>query len=284
MFPYIFAKFFWDAYDYIGRLVLVNVISGFLMLAVAMVTMGIFYPIYAALGKSLLILAAGAGFFMILALPLPFSGMIHFLSRISEDKEPETRDFMEGVRKHYWPLIKGTAVFVILFEVLAVNIGFYITTDLLTGKLKFFTMIISGLCVWIFLYLAVMMLYAYPLLVHQGYIGIKKMLVRSFLLVMDNALVTIICVILLLGIWGLGIATKGVLIMVLNFALTASLMNSMYVNVMEKYELREVTQQEKKEEGEKPASWKEIKTDEFIEDRHKRYKRSLRDILKPWEY
>ena len=79
------------------------------------------------------------------------------------------------------------------------------------------------------------------------------------------------------------LVTKGVTFFILNLALTASLSNSLYENVMEKYELREA-EKKAKEEDSKATSWKEIKTKEFIEDRHKRYRRTLKDILKPWEY
>ncbi len=144
-------------------------------------------------------------------------------------------------------------------------------------------MVIVGLCFWIFLYLAAMMLYAYPLYVHQR-VGMKKNFIRSFILVMDNLGVSVLALLLLLGFWGLGFMTRGVLIFLLNLAMTAALCNSLYVNVMEKYEAKEAAKNQDESLESRPASWKDIKHEEFIHDRHKRYQRTLKDILKPWEY
>ena len=283
MFQRIAAKFFWDFYDYLGRLILANILMSLAIMGLATGLVILLYPVYVSLGRPPIILAIGAGLFVILALPLPAAGISSFLSRITEDKEPEVRDILQGLRLHYWPLVKLTAVFVLLFEALLVNILFYLSARRVPSSLKLVSMIISGLCVWIFLYLGAMMLYAYPLAVHQK-VGMKKIIIRSFVLVLDNLGVTLLALILVLGILGLGLVTKGAAFLILNLALIGSLANSLYVNVMEKYEIRETQNEKQEASSPMPASWKEIKDQEFIEDRHQRYRRKLRDILKPWEY
>jgi len=283
MFARIFAKFFWDAYDYVGRLILGNVVFFFLILGMTGAFTALFYPIYLYFGRSPVIFGLGTGAAILFALPFPAAGMIYFLSRISEEKEPELRDFIRGLRIHYTRLVKLTLAFVLFFEILAANILFYINPDIIPPQWKLVCAVISGLCVWIFLYLSAMMLFAYPLAVHQR-VGIRKVLYRSFLLVIDNPGIVALTLMLLFIIWGVGVLTRGVTIFILNLALSASLCNSLYVNVMEKYERMALEKESREEEDTKPSSWKEIKTRDFIEDRHDRYKRTLKDILKPWEY
>lgn len=283
MFGRIFLKFFWDVYDYLGRLIAANILLCLIITGLFSAIWAGGYPLYMALGKPLLLLALGIGLFLIIALPFPAAAMIHFFSLVSDEHEPEWRDFKEGLKIHYWNLVKITALFVIAFELLLLNILFYIRPHDLSPMLKIAGTVIAGLCFWIFLYLVAMMLYAFPLYVHQR-VGIKKVFVRSFILVMDNLGVSLLAIVLLLGFWGLGFVTRGVLVFLLNLALTAALSNSLYVNVMEKYEEKEAAKKEDEALESRPASWKDIKHEEFIHDRHKRYQRTLKDILKPWEY
>ncbi len=282
MFARVFAKFLWDAYDYVGRLILANIIFCFIIAGLMGAIFTTLYPLYSLMQQSYVILALGIGIFSIIALPFPAAGFLYFISLINQDSEPEFRDFVKGLRLHYFSLMKLTALFVFLFELIALNIAFYINPRVIPPQLRMIATVIAGLCVWLSLYLIAMALYAYPLSVHQG-VGAKKAFIRSFLLVMDNIGVTILTLILLTGICGLGIVTKGIMIFVLNLALSASLANSLYENVMEKYELQEAKKR-LAADAPRPTSWKQIKTEDFIEDRHKRYKRTLKDILKPWEY
>ncbi|MBN1899901.1 hypothetical protein JW926_01080 [Candidatus Sumerlaeota bacterium] len=283
MFGRIFAKFFWDAYDYLGRLVLANILFFLIVMVIAIILGTVFYPLYYALGRPILLFGFGAALIAVFTLPFPASGFLYFLSLISEDKEPEFRDFFKGVKYRYWALFRLCLVFAAAFFILSVNVFFYLNPDIIPPSLKTVTLVISGVCVWIFFYLSAMTLYAFPLAVYQR-IGIKKILFRSFLLVTDNVGVTILAVLFLTIILALGILTRGMTFFVLNIALTASLSNSLYNNVMKKYEARDAEKQKEQESERKPGSWKEIKNKEFIEDRHDRYRRTLKDILKPWEY
>jgi len=283
MFGRIFAKSFWDAYDYLGRLILANILFSLILLGLTAALTAFLYPLYAGLNKPPLILALGTGLLAILAIPFPAAGFLYFLSLITEEKEPEFRDFIKGLKILYWPLVKMTAVFVFLLGILSLNIFFYLGVREIPPFLKIISAVISGLCVWIVLYLFSMMLYAFPLAVHQK-VGVRKILIRSFILVLDNIGVTILTLIVFLGIMGMGFVTKGAAFFILNLALVASLSNSLYVNVMEKYELREAEKKTQEDSSTPPASWKDLRPKEFIEDRHKRYRRTLKDILKPWEY
>jgi len=283
MFGRIFAKFFWDAYDYLGRLILANILFSLIILGLTSALTALLYPLYAGLNKPNILLILGSGLLTILALPFPAAGFCHFLSLITEEKEPEFHDFIKGVKIHYLPLVKLTALFVLLFEILGLNIFFYLGVRVIPPLLKIVSAVISGVCVWIFLYLFAMMLYAYPLAVHQK-VGIKKILTRSFILVLDNIGVTVLTLTVFVGLVGMGLVTKGAAFFILNLAFGASLSNSAYVNVMEKYELRDAEKKAQEDSSAPPASWKDLRPREFIEDRHKRYRRTLKDILKPWEY
>jgi len=279
----LFAKFFWDVYDFLGRLILANVILFFLMTGLAAVASLVMYPLWDGVSRKMFVLAA-AGLFLIFAVPMPAAGLLSFLADISDDSEPAFRDIFAGLRRHYARLASLTAVFVLAFEVLAANFLFYMTSGAVPPALKIPAAVAAGLCLWAGIFLCAMMLYAYPLAVHQG-VGLKKILKRSALLVLDNLGATVYAIVMAAGILGLGLLTRGVTIFLFNLVLWASLSNSLYVNVMEKYELREAQKAATGErEGPRPASWKQLKHEEFIEDRHKRYKRTLREILKPWEY
>ncbi|MBN1902827.1 hypothetical protein JW926_16005 [Candidatus Sumerlaeota bacterium] len=283
MFGRIFAKFFWDAYDYLGRLVLANILFFLIIMGITIILGTLFYPLYYALGRPVLPFIFGMALIAVFTLPFPASGFLYFLSLISKDKEPEFRDFFRGIKHSYWALFRLCLVFAAIFLLLGVNIFFYLNPDIIPPSLKTITLVISGICVWIFLYLIAMMMYAFPLTVYQK-AGIRKTLFRSFLLVTDNIGVTILAILLLGVIVALGLVTRGMTFFVLNIALIASLANSLYDNVMKKYEAREAEKQKELESKHKPGSWKEIKHKEFIEDRHDRYHRTLKDILKPWEY
>jgi len=282
MFRRIIAKFFWDSYDYLGRLLVANIIFFLIILGLSAVFYTLFYPVYKALGSSGWLICLGVGTIAVVSLPFPASGFLYFFTRISLNKEPEFRDFLTGLRIHYKSLVKITFAFVVLLELLLINILFYIHSPFTSPILKMVSLVFCGICVWIMLYLCAMMLYAYPLVIHQG-VGIKKVFFRSFVLVLDNMGITAYCIMLGLGIITLGLITKGMAFFVINMALLASLSNSLYENIMEKYEILEAGKQNSKETN-KPSSWKQLKTRDFIEDRHKRYKRTLKDILKPWEY
>lgn len=283
MLPRVFAKFFWDVYDFLGRLILANILCCMIMAGLLGVIITAFYPFFTTEDWKTVATVITASLFVITALPFPAAAFIHFLSRVSDEAEPEFRDFFRGLKRHYWPLMKLTFAFTMCFLILFSNIFFYAGRENLPQGFQILFFAVAGVCFWIGVCLLAMMLYAYPIAVHQG-VGIKKSFVRSFLLVLDNPGVTIYSLILLIGIAGLSLVTKGVLLFVLSLALITSLSNSLYVNVMEKYERIEEEKRLEEESKDKPASWKEIKHKEFLEDRHDRYKRSLKDILKPWEY
>lgn len=247
------AKFWWDTYDFLGQLVLANILS---------------------------FLASC----LIIPIPGIWAAFLYFTAQISDDREPVFADFWVGFKRYFLRSTLLTLIAVLVIGTLIVNILFYMNSAVVPSSLRIPAAIAAGFCFWLMIFALMVLLYAYPIMVTQN-AGIGFTLKRAALIVLDNPLYSFAILIMLAGILVLALVTF-VGPAVFLYALSATMANSALDNVMKKYADRQAAQKalEQPQEQRRPTSWKQIKDEEERQKKHDRYKRSIREIFKPWEY
>jgi len=287
------AKFFWDSYDFLGRLVLMNLILfllGGIIFFVLYVLGSPFYQSFEShpvrqsfIGISFWILSSFifGGF--------SFSGIIYFASKITKESEPVFKDFFKGIKLFGLKSALLGFILAVIIIVLILNVIFYSSGKFLPPSMKFIGMCLAGICFWGILFVFSLLMFSFPVLVTQN-VSLKKNFLRSLLLTLDNPFLVLYAIGIFVILFFISWITKGVGLFIFFISFTGVLMNSLLDNALLKYKIREEREaknatvpQEKKETF---TSWKQIKqTQEEKEEKEiDRYKRSLRDILKPWEY
>ncbi len=248
-----FAKFWWDTYDFLGLFLLANILSFFASL---------------------------------LVIPIPgiWAAFLYFASQITDEREPEFIDFWIGFKRYFLRSALLTLICLLVIGVLIVNILFYMNSAVVPSSLRIPAAIAAGLCFWAIILVLMILVYAYPIMVTQN-VGLRQTLKSAALIVLDNPLYSFMVLIMLAGILVLAVLTC-VGPVVFLYALSATLVNSAFDNVMKKYADRQAAQkaQERPQEQRRLTSWIQIKDEEERKKKHDRYKRSIREIFKPWEY
>ena len=259
-------KFFWGSYDNLGKLVLLNLIISILFAPLILIFFG-FPPLIGYL-------------LSLITVPIPIAGLFYFVSKVTEETDPILKDFFIGLKKF---ALKGVLLY--LFHTLILIILFYNAKFYLGGKLfsqsGFISMILAGICIWAGFYSIMLAIYTVPILVNQN-ISFKKLFIRANIMFLSKPFFAIAVLLNLLFLSLIVYFTKFVGFFIFFISFSAVMMNSAYQTVMEYYEELEAAEKAKKEGVEKPKSWKEIKEQEVA--KKKKRHRSLREILKPWEY
>lgn len=274
MFRRILLGFFWDTYDHLGHILLVNV----------------FWFIFNLLGLTVLyfLLKYTTGFnllWILLLIPLGIfavttAGLFAYTRQLMEVKDNSIKQFFIGMKQYYRKALAIVLIHVFIFILVIVNMNFYIQ---LRGNMRMVGVVLAGIAFWCGVLVALESLYAFAILVQHN-LGIKKTLKRSFLIVLDNLWITIGIFIFLLSFLVLSLFS-GVGLVLFMMAGIAMLGNNAIYEIMTKYE--------KKPEvvpvlapGEKPTSWKQIldqeKADQEPKWRHDN--RGWKDIFRPWDY
>lgn len=249
-------RFFWDVYDYIGRLFLLNVFAFILSLPVV-------------------------------TIPGTVAGLLYVMHIISSDREPEFRHFFYAFRHFYWRTLVVCLLYIIGGFVLLVNVRFYINPPEALANLRFISAMIAGIFFWIFIFLTGSMFFVLPALVKND-LPVKKALKRGLIFMLANPGLTFFGMVFVLVILFVSLlSVVGPLFFMLVFL--AALANSLYDTAQEKVEqMIEKKEEVSVTEERKPSSWHEIKAMEKKQQekqqKKSRYNRTLRDILKPWEY
>ena len=267
MFAKIVTGFFWDTYDNLGKILLVNLlwftinIPGFLVI---FGLLGTHTPI-SILWVILII--------PIILMSVTTMGMYHFTYLLVEQKDIKLIELFHGMKKYGARGVLYAFSYLVFLLVLLVNIRFYLN---ITGGIRMGGAILAGLAFWIILFLLLVLQYLFPLLVRQN-IPFKKLVLRSFLLVLDNLWITLLVSSSSLGLIILTTLT-GVGPMLFTTALVTLFGNNALYEILAKYD--------KKPEpllkpGEKPTSWHQILPKEQSKWRHEN--RGWKDILRPWD-
>jgi uncharacterized membrane protein YesL len=258
----IYKKSFWNTYDNIGRLILLNLLW-FVIFPLPTFLAFRYLPLspYPRVAVTIVIGLVTHSF--------AASGVFALAARLVDYREITLRRFIPEARK-YFPRMLGLglifgAAFFILFE----STRFYLHLKAGGGMLGFF---LAGIQVWIAAFLLLMQVYLFPLLVTRSW-GIRRTLKWSALLVVLKPGLTALMFIQALAIFALiGITGAGVVLLLMS--LTAILLNTTLRET-----LREID--ETVEPRRKPTSWKEI----FEEEERKKEEdtRTLKDLLRPWD-
>ncbi len=265
MFAKIITGFFWDSYDNLGKLLVANLVWFLCNLPGFMLGYGIFHiPLNL--------------FWIFLLLPFAlFSvttmGLYHFTSLLVEQKQIGVKELFLGMKKYG---VRGTlysCVLVLGFFVLLVNIDFYLNLSL---GFHWIGAILGGFAFWVSLFILLVCQYFFPILVKQD-LPIKKLLLRSSLLVLDNFGISLLIALNSLGLLILTIIT-GVGPILFTMSLFTLFANNALYEVLAKYDKQP---QPTLKPGEKPTSWHQILPKEKPKWRHEN--RGWKDILRPWD-
>lgn len=286
------AKFFWDSYDFLGRLILINMILFLFggLLFFFFYSLGM--PIYQALEGHRLRQSFLAISFIILSCYVlggfSFSGIIYFASKIKNESEPVFKDIFIGFKKFGVRSALLGLILALIHITLIVNILFYASGRFFPPQYKFMGIVLAGICFWGIMFVFAITMFSIPFLITQES-TILRTLKMSAALVLDNFILTLYTAGIFVILLFLSIAPKGVGIPFFVISFSGILFYSLFDNVVLKYKIKESLNNQnnstEKKENQKFVSWKDRKVkEEKITEEHDRYKRTLRDILKPWEY
>ncbi len=253
----LFTRFFWDVYDFIGRLVLLNLIA-----------VGLCIPI--------------------ITIPGVIAGLLNYMHIISSDREPAFRDFFQAFRRFYGRTLVLCLIYFGAAIVLVVNVRFYLGSGVIPENLGFIAALLGGIFFWIFVILWCSSFFIFPTLIKND-LPVKQALKKGFILFLANPGIMFAAMVLMIIVLASSMLTVvGPFIFMLVFI--AAVANATYDTAMERLEHVVEQQREEKDETqeEKPTTWKQIKAQEKKQEEKKRkrsrYNRTLRDVLRPWDF
>jgi uncharacterized membrane protein YesL len=259
----IYKKSFWNTYDNIGRLILLNLIW-FLIFPLPTVLAFRYLPLSPYVRIAVTI---GIG---LLTHSFATSGVFALTARLVDYREINLRTFLPSAGRYFWRMLALGLIFGAAFFILFQSTRFYLHLKVAGGILGFF---LAGVQLWIAAFLLLMQVYLFPLLVARSW-GVGRTLKWSAVLVVLKPGLTILMFLQALAIFMIvGITGAGVVVLLMSLV-------SIFLNTTLREILREI--EETTEPKKKPTSWKEI----FEErDRKKEEEtRTLKDLLRPWDH
>lgn len=288
MFRQALHQWFWDCYDYLGRLLVANVVLFFLLTFSAWYTVRVVIlitnpmgAIVQALSLFLLLVIAGPVWFTVWFAPLGYFGGL-----ASNEKDPGFRDFLRGLKSAWGRTWKWFQVFCLLAGIFLINIWFYLTGIDFGEGFQYVGYILSGVFFWLLFLLGASSMAGTPLVI-RGEWGVLKALRAGFLFALKFPALILGSFIFLVSLWIIGSYLKLAGVLIFGFSGTAMLMNSVYDMLLEWQRMEERAVQMEKEGQKRPRNWKEMREleEELDQERmdKERYDRTLRDLLRPWE-
>ncbi len=211
---------------------------------------GAFIDIYDNLGWVLFVSAIWFGFaipFMFAILPgqLPIflrillgtsviflgpatAGAYYLANRLIKRESIEWRYYFFAFKKYFLIVVALIVIFILAIVIIVVDFMFYSQIQNIAIR------ILSILWLYILIFLGVMQTYMFPLLIEQD-TGIKKVIVRSFLLSIDNIGVSLVIFLLVVALSAVCIIT-GVGALLLLMGMKSFFDTKTFLSVMEKYE------------------------------------------------
>ena len=271
LFRYFLVKTFWRSYDALGRLVALNVIVFLSLLPFLWLAQRYsFWFLFAAV-PPLLVLGAG---------------LFHFCREALDDRDATVETFWSGIRLHGWSSLTLGLVILFFACVLVSNLVFYLNSPMFSGGLRFLGITLAGFCFWLLVFLAMVSFYAFPLMVAQS-VGPLAALKRAALIALGNPGFTLAALIFYVSVVVIGcVSLVGPVILLIS--LYAMMSTCGLAAAIRAYEQEARKAEQPVEGGAKessPTSWREIREDEAQarDDEDPDMKRSLRELLKPWE-
>ena len=165
-------KWFWYTYDYLGTLIVVNVL--WILCALPVIT-----------------------------LPVSMAGLFHVTTRIAAMQETGIGDFFTGVRLYAWRSVRLCFVYAVSLTLLAVNILFYLR---MIEQWSWSAAVLAGGLSWLTIFVLVTGLMTFPLLI-ESTDPVRLVIKKGVLLVIDNTGAAAILFVTLLIVLLVGAAT-----------------------------------------------------------------------------
>jgi len=306
MFQRLLLQWFWDTYDALWRLVILNVLLGIVLSALfffGLLPAGRLALILAesnpALGALAGLLAWTLGGALFLTLWLP--GLLRIASIVSQDREARLADYFHGLKEAKWRFFRMALVVCFGLGVILLNMFFYARwTSSGQGAVRALGAGLAGICLWAALLGIGVAAHAFPLSLNKN-LPFRTSLRLAVLIVLRHPVFTLAAILFLGLLWFVScVVLKTAPIWVIGLSATATWLNSMHDVVIRREEEAQAKAAEAEEAAgaaadrredapfapQKPSSWRQIQALQSKEDEKKndRYARSLRDLLKPWEY
>lgn len=291
----VLLQWFWDTYDGLGRLVVLNLLVttllgalwflGLLPAARWLAILAGENPALAGLvGLAAWTLAGG------LSLTLWFPGIMHFAEKVSTDQEVSLRDYFTGLRRFGLGFFKVALLLCLALGVIGINLIFYARVSWFQGAWRWVGAGLAGLCFWMALFVLAIALHSFSLAVRTEQRP-RKVFLNALVLTLRYPLFSAAALLVLAFLWVISTLTlKTAPLWVIGLSATATFISSVHDVALARESRREIEKQ-KAAEGTQPAaatrptSWRQIQQDAEAENLPRdRYQRSLRDLLRPWEY
>jgi uncharacterized membrane protein YesL len=257
----IYKKFFWNTYDNIARLLLVN-LFWFLIFPVPTFLCFRYLPV-PFLPRLGITIALG-----LLTNAFAQAGVFGVAARIADYRQISLRHFIAFAKTFCLRTLALSLIFGAIFFLIFESIRFYIALKPGGGILGFF---LAGIQIWILTFCLLMQVYMMPLLAAKAW-NLKRVLKWSAMLVVLKPGFTILIFLQALAIFVL-VAITGVGAVLLALSLV-----SVFLSTSLREMLKEMEAQT--EPKKKATSWKEI----FAErDRRDEEPRTFKDLFRPWD-
>lgn len=170
-------------------------------------------------------------YLIIIAGPTILSGM-NYINRTFNRDEATIKGFLRGVKGNFKRGILSFLFSGVIYAIFILDIIFF-----LQNSQNYIMMIIAILFFYLFIFFSMMQIYYWGLLTIQPETGLWQIVKRSFLLVLDNILPTILIFILLIVLFVLNIGLAFLTPFFL-FTLISLVVIIMTRNILEKYETK----------------------------------------------
>jgi hypothetical protein len=276
---------FWDSYDLLGRLLVLNFALFLLLLVVGYYAMLLVVVTAQGLppgSRVPFVLVASFLVFGLCAVPV-LSGLFHMGALSSAEKDPSLWEFLRGVRRHSGRMLRFVLALTGLEALLAVNVWFYFAGGMLPESLALPATVLGGVAFWLMVVGVLIGMHGAPLVVRRG-MGARAALRWGFVLTLKYPWASLGTFLFLAAMLVIGMGLKFVGLVLYGVVAPVMLANSLHDVVLEREE------QGAADGGvatPPPTSWRMIRAaEEAAEERRlrrARYERTFRDILRPWE-
>ncbi len=265
---------FWVAYDFLGRLVVANLLCMLVLLLPS-------YFVVAALlsGDPWLALLVGGPAFVAAAglfAPILAAGLAHMIKEFIDTRDGSLWTFFAGVRRYAWRAMGVGLLFTAAAGCLGMSVWFYGAR--LGETLPWLGYALSALALWALLMSALAAMLAVPALV-QKRAGVFETVKLAYLLVLDNPL---FCLGLALNVAALaGLAMMPPVLLLFSISPLMVLLSSAYEMLSRKYAAIEDKRSEAAAEGRHLRV--ALRDVDFRDEEDDYLNRGIRDALFPWK-
>jgi len=257
----IYKKTFWNTYDHIGQLILINLLW-FLIFPLPTFLCFRYLPFEGYTQLTFVFLIG------LLTHSYATAGVFALTARLADYQDVSLRDFFPAARAFYFRTLMLDLLFGGIFLLLTYSVGFYISVKIGFGLLGFF---LAGIQVWIAAFCLMMQVYVRPLLYSRNW-GLGAVLKWSATLILLKPSFTILLFLQALALFVIiGVTGVGTVLLLVSVV-------SMFLNTALRETLRDMDKTMKPKR--KPTSWKEIFEEQ---DKEEEEKRTVKDLFRPWE-